>query len=162
MPLPSDTSINSGTSGRLKFFVETFDTSADSDSQAWTGTTTVVDPAAMSWSKESSISQNPESLTFETEANEEGVLVPEQLRGGVGGTKFNIELELDNQSEAAADIIKMGAFCRIDFLVRKDVAHGYMDVKCKVLTDAARTGVNEKVATYSFSVQTSGPCPAFT
>jgi hypothetical protein len=123
-------------------------------------------PAAMAslsaWSvDEQPMGEQPEVVTFESTANAQGALAPQQLRGGV--------IKYTGQCEGVFDptdsILFVGQpFALIDLVVKKATAgsqKGYKNVPIRISNFKVGDNVTAKTATCSFSFQVSGHLPAY-
>lgn len=101
----------------------------------------------------------PEVLTFESEADAQYTLYPTKLRGGVARWTAEVSCVVDGDTTNSFEKVPFGAALVIDFVYHKGGLKGWYGCKGVVASQPTQTGVTEKTATFTFTVEGSGPLP---
>lgn len=147
----------SGTSGRVELIPVA--PSGTTDVITFTGTTGAM-VEAVSWKispqRDGGV---PEVLTFESEADAEYMLYPTKIRGGVARWTAEVSCIVDGDTSNSFEKVPFGCALVIDFVYHKGGSKGWYGCKAVVASMPTQTGVTEKTATFTFSVEGSGPLP---
>lgn len=92
---------------------------------------------------------------FESDANAQGVVFEQQLRGGIGSWSASIEVAL-----TAAGAWAVGQALVVDLLAQKGADTGYEGLNCVIRSFSPGTGVNQPFSTITVEVAGSGVWPA--
>lgn len=146
-----------GTSGRVKAIKITPDLTTDEVAYAGTTLTMAeIQSWEINWSQESP----PESITFESEADAEGHLYPEIHRGGIARWSGTLTALVNGDTTDSFAALPSGCFFIADMLFHKSSSDGFANLKCKMTGRPVKTGVQEKMATFTMNFVGSGALAA--
>ena len=165
--MPVATEFIAGTSGRIRSIKVTVSTTSDMppgfNGTAFTLPARAVNNEVKSWKFSNSVSSET-IITFESQADAQGVIYPVNLRGGVSG---GVKIELAGVYNAGTgsqthDEYQVGGYVVLDALYSKLNLYGYFGMICKVVSYSSGGSAGATPFDFSCSLELQGmpPTPA--
>ena len=165
--MPAATEFVAGTSGRIRSVKVAVSATSDMppgfNGTTYTLGTRVIINEVKSWKFSNSVSSEA-IVTFESQADAQGVVYPIHLRGGISG---GVKIELSGVYNAGAgsqthDEYQVGGYVVVDALYSKLNSYGYFGMVCKVVSYSSGGSAGATPFDFSCSLELQGmpPTPA--